>query len=208
MKTIKYFTLRLMAVAAIAIAFALPAKAQVTPFTYFNVDWQFNAPISNNLANKASGWGMNFEGGYYVLPDLSIGAFINYHTNNEYISRQTLPISNSAALTTDQQHSVFQLPFGFATHYRFSDGACQPYIGLKLGANYTKMSSDFYIYEVKDNTWGFYVSPEVGVNIYPWTNSIGFHLASFSSYSTNKGTVFNYDMDKLNNFGFRLGVAF
>ena len=26
-----------MAVAAIAIAFALPAKAQVTPFTYFNV---------------------------------------------------------------------------------------------------------------------------------------------------------------------------
>ena len=110
---------------------------------------------------------MNFEGGYYILPDLSIGAFINYHTNNEYISRQTLPISNSAALTTDQQHSVFQLPFGFATHYRFSDGACQPYIGLKLGANYTKMSSDFYIYEVKDNTWGFYVSPEVGVNIYP-----------------------------------------
>ena len=40
-----------MAVAAIAIAFALPAKAQVTPFTYFNVDWQFNAPISNNFAN-------------------------------------------------------------------------------------------------------------------------------------------------------------
>ena len=189
MKTIKYLTLRLMAVAAIAIAFALPAKAQVTPFTYFNVDWQFNAPISNNFANKASGWGMNFEGGYYILPDLSIGAFINYHTNNEYISRQTLPISNSAALTTDQQHSVFQLPFGFATHYRFSDGACQPYIGLKLGANYTKMSSDFYIYEVKDNTWGFYVSPEVGVNIYPWTNSIGFHLAAFYSYSTNKGTV-------------------
>ena len=68
MKTIKYLTLRLMAVAAIAIAFALPAKAQVTPFTYFNVDWQFNAPISNNFANKASGWGMNFEGGYYVLP--------------------------------------------------------------------------------------------------------------------------------------------
>ena len=197
MKTIKYFTYRIMAVAAIAIAFALPAKAQITPMTYFNVDWQFSAPISNNFSNKASGWGMNFEGGYYVLPDLSIGAFINYHTNNEYIP-----------LTTDQQHSVFQLPFGFATHYRFSDGICQPYIGLKLGANYTKMSSDFYIYEVKDDTWGFYVSPEIGVNIYPWPNSIGFHLAGFYNYSTNKGTVFNYDMDKLQNFGFRVGVAF
>ena len=38
----------------------------------------YTSPISNNFANKASGWGMNFEGGYYVLPDLSIGAFINY----------------------------------------------------------------------------------------------------------------------------------
>ena len=75
MKTIKYLTLRLMAVAAIAIAFALPAKAQVTPFTYFNVDWQFNAPISNNFANKASGWGMNFEGGYFVTPNLGLGLF-------------------------------------------------------------------------------------------------------------------------------------
>lgn len=46
MKTIKYLTLRLMAVAAIAIAFALPAKAQVTPFTYFNVDWQFKLLLS------------------------------------------------------------------------------------------------------------------------------------------------------------------
>ena len=33
MKTIKYFTLRLMAVAAIAIAFALPAKAHMTEAT-------------------------------------------------------------------------------------------------------------------------------------------------------------------------------
>ena len=45
MKTIKYFTYRIMAVAAIAIAFALPAKAQITPMTYFNVDWQFCAPF-------------------------------------------------------------------------------------------------------------------------------------------------------------------
>ena len=54
MKTIKYFTYRIMAVAAIAIAFALPAKAQITPMTYFNVDWQFSAPISNNFSNKAA----------------------------------------------------------------------------------------------------------------------------------------------------------
>lgn len=55
---------------------------------------------------------------------------------------------------------------------------------------------------------GLLCIPEIGVNIYPWPNSIGFHLAGFYNYSTNKGTVFNYDMDKLQNFGFRVGVAF
>ncbi|MDE6180314.1 MAG: porin family protein, partial [Phocaeicola sp.] len=127
---------------------------------------------------------------------------------HQYIPRQTLPVNNSAALTTDQQHSVFQLPFGLATRYRFNDGVFQPYIGMKLGANYTKMSSDFYIYEATDNTWGLYVSPEIGMNIYPWTNGIGLHLAAFYNYSTNKGNVLNYDIDKLNNWGLRVGVAF
>lgn len=70
------------------------------------------------------------------------------------------------------------------------------------------MFSDFYIYEVKDNIWGFYVLLEVGVNIYFWINSIGFYLVVFYSYFINKGIVFNYDMDKLNNFGFCFGVVF
>lgn len=52
MKTIKYLTLRLMAIAAIAIAFALPAKAQVTPFTYFNVDWQLTLLSAITLQTK------------------------------------------------------------------------------------------------------------------------------------------------------------
>ena len=50
MKTIKCYTLRLMAVVAVVVAFALPAKAQVNPATYYNVDWQFNAPLGNSFA--------------------------------------------------------------------------------------------------------------------------------------------------------------
>ncbi len=208
MKTIKHYTLRLMAVAAIAVAFALPAKAQINPATYYNVDWQFNVPLGNSFAGKASGWGMNFEAGCYPLPDLAVGLFLNYQTNNEYFSRRTIPVSSTSVLTTDQQHSLFQLPFGFSGHYRFNDGVVQPYIGLKLGANYAKMSSDFSVYEVRDKTWGFYASPEVGMRIYPWSNGVGLHLAAYYSYATNQGTVFDYHINNLTNLGFRLGVAF
>ncbi|MEG1684910.1 MAG: outer membrane beta-barrel protein [Bacteroides sp.] len=209
MKTIKQLSIKLVALVAVSLAFALPIKAQISPNSYYNVDWQFNIPLNNSFADKASGWGMNFEGGYYVIPRMSVGAFLNYHTNNEYVGRETFTVNSSSVVTTDQQHSIFQLPFGASLRYRFSESICQPYVGLKLGANYTRTSSSFYVLKATDNQWGFYMSPEVGVNIYPFmNNSIGFHIAAFYSYSTNKSAVLHYNVDALNNVGFRLGLAF
>ena len=209
MKTIKYFTYRIMAVAAIAIAFALPAKAQITPMTYFNVDWQFSAPISNNFSNKASGWGMNFEGGYFLTSNFALGGFLAYHSNHEYFSRQTLPVGESGSLNTDQQHTVFQLPFGLATRYAWNrGGAFQPYVGVKLGAQYAQLKSTFNAFETNKDTWGFYVSPEIGFNVYPWAYGPGLHFAAYYSYGTNKGDLFTYSVDGVNNLGLRIGIAF
>lgn len=209
MKTLKYLSVKVLAVAAVALAFALPANAQISPKSYFNIDWQFNAPLSNHFSDKASGWGMNFEGGYFIYPKMALGLFLNYQTNNEYIPRETFPISSTSTITTDQQHTLFQLPFGATIKVRLSDRAVQPYIGVKLGANYSKASSSFYVLKTTEDSWGFYISPEVGVSIYPFSgNSVGLHLAGFYNYSTNKATVLHYNIDKLGNVGFRVGLAF
>ena len=53
MKTRKNIYFKVVALAAIAIAFAMPAKAQLSDNGYANIDWQFNAPLSNNFADKA-----------------------------------------------------------------------------------------------------------------------------------------------------------
>ena len=49
----------------VAALYPSDTKAQVSLNSYFNVDWQFNIPLGNNFSDGASGWGMNFEGGYY-----------------------------------------------------------------------------------------------------------------------------------------------
>ena len=105
MKTIKYLSLRVFAVAALALVFALPTKAQMTDNGYANIDWQYNFPLSNNFADKSSGWGMNFEGGYFLTDNFALGAFLNYHSNHEYFGRQTLPVGEGGSLNTDQQHT-------------------------------------------------------------------------------------------------------
>ena len=176
---------------------------------YANIDWQFNFPLSNHFADKASGWGMSFEGGYYVTPNFALGAFLAYHSNHEYFGRQTLPVGEGGSINTDQQHTLFQLPFGLAGRYTFDRGsAFQPYVGVKVGPQYAEMKSTFNVYEANKSTWGFYVSPEIGLNIYPWAYGPGLHIAAYYSYGTNKGDLFTYSVDGLSNFGLRLGIAF
>ncbi len=138
MKTRKNIYFKVVALAAIAIAFAMPAKAQLSDNGYANIDWQFNVPLSNNFADKASGWGMNFEGGYFVTPNMGLGLFLNYHSNHEYVGRETFQMG-AGEVTTDQQHTIFQLPFGAAARYQWNrGGAVQPYVSAKLGAEYAK----------------------------------------------------------------------
>lgn len=208
MKSMKYILRAALCVASLCIGRS--ASAQLLPNSYLNVDWQMNVPLGASFADKASGWGMNFEGGYFVTPAIAVGAFISYQTNLENIPRQTLDLGNGSALTTEQKHAVFQLPFGVTGRYswlRYS--VFQPYVGLKLGADYAELSSYYYIVKHYTDTWGFFLSPEVGVSIFPRPDyRLGFHVAVYYSYATNSGYVLNYSVDGLNNFGIRVGVSF
>ena len=183
-------------------------KAQISLNTYYNIDWQFNIPLGNNFSNVASGWGMNYEGGYYVTPDIAVGAFLSFHTNNEYFSRRTIAINETLSMNSDQQHQMFTMPFGVLARYRLQEADFQPYVGMKLGACYAQFSNYYYIFMSDQNRWGFFMSPEIGFNYYPWANGIGFHMAIYYSFATNKCNLMSYKQDILNNIGFRLGLAF
>lgn len=184
------------------------SKAQISLDSYYNIDWQFNIPLGNDFSNVASGWGMNFEGGYYLTRNIAVGGFLNFHTNNEYFSRRTIQLSETLSMNSDQQHQMFTLPFGLLARYRFIEADFQPYISMKLGACYSEFTNYYYIFMSDRNRWGFYMSPEFGFNYYPWANSIGFHFAFYYSFATNKCNLMSYKQDVLNNIGFRLGIAF
>lgn len=194
----------------VLILFGMPicGKAQLSLNSYYNVDWQLNMPVGNKFADGISGWGMNIEGGYYVTDNIAVGAFLNFHTNNEYFSRRTLHLTGTLSMSTDQQHQMFTLPFGALVRYRFMEADMQPYVGMKLGACYSDFNDYYYIYVKEQDKWGFYISPEVGFNWYPWANSIGFHAALYYSFATNKCDVLSYSQSSLSNFGLRIGVAF
>ena len=202
----KKYTIALMMV-FFAVASSFQAMAQMGKRTYSNLGWQYNAPIANDFVTHASGYGAYYQGGYYLTPSIAVGGFLSYNTNNQYIPTKTYWFEDGSALTTDLDHSLFQVPFGATFRYRFMRTMFQPYFEAKVGAVYSTQSLYFSTFMSEYSNWGFYVSPELGFTVYPfYKQDFGFHLAIYYSYSTNRNA--DFDLNGLNNIGFKLGIAF
>ncbi len=80
---------------------------------------------------------------------------------------------------------------------------------MKLGASYVEMSSYYYIVRQYAETWGVYLSPEVGVSIFPNPDyRFGLHVALYYGYASNSGDLLVYSIDNCQNFGIRVGISF
>ena len=183
------------------------ADAQMGKKYYVNAGWQFNGTVGNDFVKSAQGYGAYFEGGYYLTPMFAVGGFASFNTNNEYIPKQTYTFEDKSAITTDLDRSVYQVPFGATVRFRFLRDIVQPYAEAKIGTEYSVQSTYMSTFVNRYDNWGFYISPEVGMTIFPFEKTdLGFQVAAFYSYSTNQNK--KYGLKGLNNVGFKLGIAF
>ena len=201
---------KMIYILAAAVTFMLAATqadAQMGKRTYVNGGWQFNGTIKNEVAESAQGYGAYIESGFYVTPMFAIGGFASFSSNDQYYPSQTYTFADKSALTTDMFKSIYQVPFGSTMRLRFARSMFQPYVEAKIGTEYSSQSTYMSTFVSRDDNWGFYVSPEVGMTVYPFErDDFGFQLALYYSYSTNKST--EYNMKGINNLGFKLGIAF
>ena len=196
----------LAAVTALFLA-AVEADAQMGKREYVNIGWQFNGTLGNPFVKTAQGYGAYIEGGYYLTPSFALGGFASFNTNNDYIPKQTYTFDDQSALTTDVDRSIYQVPFGLTMRTRFLRGEFQPYLGTKIGAEFSTQSTYMSTFVNRHDNWGFYMSPEVGFVYYPFQKTdVGFQLAVYYSFCTNKNSA--YDIKGIDNLGFKLGVAF
>ena len=183
------------------------ANAQMGKPYYINGGWQFNGTVANNVAESAQGYGAYMEGGYYVTPMIAVGGFASFNSNDQYYGKQTFYFDDHSALTTDLTRSLYQVPFGATLRCRFLWTELQPYIEAKIGTEYAQQSTYMSTYVSRHDNWGFYISPEIGMSWFPFSQTdFGFQLAVYYSYATNSNKAYN--LNGINNRGFKLGVAF
>lgn len=186
------------------------AQNKVTDNLHLTIDWQLNAPLNTDFADKISGWGMNFEGTYDITSHWTVGGFINFHTNHKYIDRSFINLSPTETMSTDRQQSAFKLPFGVTAAYDIiGSGHFRPYVGVKTGAMFARCTTYYNIYGYLDKSWGYYVSPEIGIRIYPSSSKhFGFHIAAYYDFATNKAETIGESIDNRSNIGLRAGIFF
>lgn len=202
----KKFLYIFTAVLALALS-AGEADAQMGKKYYVNAGWQFNGTVGNSFVKSAQGYGAYIEGGYYLTPMFAVGGFASFNTNNKYIPKQTYTFSDRSALTTDLDRSIYQVPFGLTMRTRFMRSEFQPYLGTKIGAEFSTQSTYMSTFVNRHDNWGFYMSPEVGFTYFPFEKTdLGFQFAVYYSFCTNKNS--SYDIKGINNLGFKLGMAF
>ena len=183
------------------------ANAQMGKPYYINGGWQFNGTVANNVAESAQGYGAYMEGGYYVTPMIAVGGFASFNSNDQYYGKQTFYFDDHSALTTDLTRSLYQVPFGATLRCRFLWTELQPYIEAKIGTEYAQQSTYMSTYVSRHDNWGFYISPEIGMSWFPFSQTdFGFQVAVYYSYATNSNKAYN--LNGINNLGFKLGVAF
>ncbi len=187
--------------------FASDASAQMGKRYYINGGWQFNGTVATDFVDNAQGYGAYVEGGYYVTPMIAVGGFASFGTNNDYIPKKTYHLQDNAAVTTDLDRSIYQVPFGATMRVRFLRYEIQPYFEAKIGAEYSTQSTYMSTFVNRHDNWGFYISPEIGVTFFPFHKAdVGFQIAGYYSYATNQNS--SYDLKGLNNLGFKVGLAF
>ena len=199
--------LYILTAAAAMVFFAAEADAQMGKKDYINGGWQFNGTMGNSFVTNAQGYGAYIEGGYYLTPMLAVGGFASFNTNNEYIPKQTYTFSDKSALTTDLDRSIYQVPFGATLRVRFMRTEFQPYFEAKIGTEFSTQSTYMSTFVNRHDNWGFYMSPEFGFTYFPLQKTdMGFQLAVYYSFATNNNS--SYDLNGINNLGFKLGIAF
>lgn len=197
----------IVAAAMTLLFFATEANAQMGKKGYVNGGWQFNATPENTFAESAQGYGAYIEGGYFITPMFAMGGFAGFSTNNQYFPVKTYTFSDQSALTTDLDRSIYQVPFGSTMRVRFLHRMFQPYVEAKIGTEYSTQSTYMSTFVSRQDNWGFYVSPEVGMTFFPFESTdFGFQIAAYYSYATNNNKT--NKINGINNVGFKLGVAF
>lgn len=161
-----------------------------------------------DFVSKGSFEGVNLNWAYFVTPTLTVGVDLTYNNFHQKIGQQIYRPNENMAINAAQYRYTQSFPLKAQVKYFFTQSHfIKAYAGLGIGALSAGQHIIVQDLETWENTWGFLLSPEVGMLIPFGHDSIwGANVTAGYNWSTNKSTFGNIDLKNRQSFYFNVGL--
>ncbi len=183
-------------------AVAIRANAQTRYEQVVSANWNTYQPIgaTADFLSQYSLNGLNLNYSYYFNNNMGIGFDLSWSYNNKAIAPQVIKPNDHLAIYAAQYRMVQIIPIKAQFKYMITpDSFVKLYVAAGIGALNYSYQTEVQEFVLWDNTWGFLVSPEVGILV-PFGRN--------ASWGLNAHVGYNYGTNDFQNLYANLGIFF
>lgn len=170
-------------------ASAITLNAQTKYEQVYSVSWNTYLPIgaTSDYLSQYSFNGLDLNYTYYFQNNMGVGLDISWNYNNKAVAPQVIRPNDYLAIYAAQYRRVQIIPVKAQFKYMITpDNFVKLYVAAGIGALNYSYQTDVQEYSLWDNTWGFLMSPEVGVYIPFGRDAVwGLNIHAGYNYGTN-----------------------
>lgn len=157
----------------------------------YSLNYQPTLPLGNSadFISGVSFNGANFNFGYFITDNISAGIDFSWGYNQKCVPAQEYYVGNVAAFYAAAYKTTQTLPIKFQTKYFFNpNSSVRFYAGVGIGATHYLEYIQIQDYQFTNQySWGFLMSPEVGMLIpFGADSPLGANLIVGYNWATNK----------------------
>lgn len=137
----------------------------------WNFNWNMGFPMGDtkDFIGQPTFRGFSIEGRSFVTDNVTVGGLAAWNVFYENLGWVTDKTGDYASYGYKRRY-LNVLPLMVTSHYYFTQGSIQPYVGVGVGTYYIESRDFLGIYYVQGKDWHFGFAPEIGV-VMPFSNS-------------------------------------
>ncbi|MBO7763470.1 MAG: hypothetical protein J6S16_00870 [Bacteroidales bacterium] len=192
----------LITVVAVLVASVSFAQTNHRFSQVYSFGWQSSVPLGAqaDFISRAGFNGADFNFGFFVTDNIAVGADFAWGYNHKSVPAEIYQVSENCAVYAALYKTTQTIPMKAQFKYLFNpEGFVKVYAAAGLGATSYVEYTQIQEYEFSNSSWGFLMSPEVGVYI-----PFGKH----APWGANVVAGYNWATNNAQNLYFNVGLYF
>ncbi len=175
---------------------------------YFGLVYDVNKPLSNKeFIDNISKRGAKLIYREYINEKFSVGGDLGFSHYQDYVPPMVYMDGNTS-IYTDLYGYVSNYSLTVSGDYSFfTNKILQPYVGLGIGATYSKLQAFYNVYGEEEGKWAALLRINAGAllrfgKLSSWGALAGFHFGTSTLRSSN------FEYKNFSDLGFQVGLVY